>query len=248
MDAQYQGIRVTVFGDGELFPFLAVPGRGRCARASSRQNGSRWRSRYQDRCARAVSGHGTLKRDARPGGGRMNDADFYIGKPIRSLQTMLRAIAAEDEAIPQVVPDGIYGPVYPEAAVTAFQARSGLPPTGEADQATWNRVVDAYLKLGSFVLPIEALRIRSASRASTPETKTCTSSRFRRCSRLSQPDTVTCPRRQSMARMARRPSPPCGSCKRSAVCPQTAASTRRRGSPLQALRASASGDGDVVRL
>lgn len=24
----------------------------------------------------------------------MNDADFYIGKPIRSLQTMLRVIAA----------------------------------------------------------------------------------------------------------------------------------------------------------
>lgn len=40
----------------------------------------------------------------------MNDADFYIGKPIRSLQTMLRVIAAADEAIPQVVPDGIYGP------------------------------------------------------------------------------------------------------------------------------------------
>ena len=89
----------------------------------------------------------------------MNDADFYIGKPIRSLQTMLRVIAAADEAIPQVVPDGIYGPDT-EAAVTAFQVRSGLPPTGEADQATWNRVVDAYLKLGSFVLPIEALRIR----------------------------------------------------------------------------------------
>ena len=86
----------------------------------------------------------------------MNDADFYIGKPIRSLQTMLRVIAAADEAIPQVVPDGIYGPDT-EAAVTAFQARSGLPPTGEADQATWNRVVDAYLKLGSFVLPIEEI-------------------------------------------------------------------------------------------
>ena len=89
----------------------------------------------------------------------MNDADFYIGKPIRCLQTMLRVIAAADEAIPQVVPDGIYGPDT-EAAVTAFQARSGLPPTGEADQATWNRIVDAYLKLGSFVLPLEALRIR----------------------------------------------------------------------------------------
>ena len=55
----------------------------------------------------------------------MNDADFYIGKPIRSLQTMLRVIAAADEAIPQVVPDGIYGPDT-EAAVTAFQARPGM--------------------------------------------------------------------------------------------------------------------------
>lgn len=159
----------------------------------------------------------------------MNDADFYIGKPIRSLQTMLRVIAAADEAIPQVVPDGIYGPDT-EAAVTAFQARHDLPQTGEVDQATWNRIVDAYLKLGSFELPLEALRSAgSRSRASTPETKTCTSSRSRRCSRRSRPDTVTCPRRRSMARMARHPSPPCGSCKRSAVCPQTAASTRRRG-------------------
>ena len=69
----------------------------------------------------------------------MNDADFYIGKPIRSLQTMLRVIAAADEAIPQVVPDGIYGPDT-EAAVTAFQARSGLPPIRRRGTGLWMRI------------------------------------------------------------------------------------------------------------
>lgn len=89
----------------------------------------------------------------------MNEAEAYIGQPIRSLQTMLRVIAAADGALPPVVPDGIYGPDT-EAAVTAFQARCGLPPTGVTDQKTWNQIVDVYTKLGSFVLPIEALRIR----------------------------------------------------------------------------------------
>lgn len=160
----------------------------------------------------------------------MNDADFYIGKPIRSLQTMLRVIAAADEAIPQVVPDGIYGPDT-EAAVTAFQARHDLPQTGEVDQATWNRIVDAYLKLGSFVLPLEALRIRWQPQQSIdagdenlhlfPIQAMLAALPTRYCN-LSAPPIDGAHGAASVARRA-------GSCKRSAVCPQTAASTRRRG-------------------
>ena len=89
----------------------------------------------------------------------MNDASAYLGRPIRSLQTMLRVIAAAEELLPVVVPDGIYGPDT-EAAVTAFQVWRGLPATGVTDQTTWNEIVGAYLELGSSVLPLGALRIR----------------------------------------------------------------------------------------
>ena len=178
----------------------------------------------------------------------MNDADFYIGKPIRSLQTMLRVIAAADEAIPQVVPDGIYGPDT-EAAVTAFQARHDLPPTGEADQATWNRVVDAYLKLGSFVLPIEALRIRWQPQQSIdageenlhlfPIQAMLAVLPTRYCN-LSAPPVD--------GRTARRPSPPCGSCKTLCGLPANGSVDQTTWDHLCKLYALASGDGDVVRL
>lgn len=88
----------------------------------------------------------------------MNGTD-YIGRPIRSLQTMLRVIAAADGALPPVVPDGIYGPDT-GAAVAAFQTRRGLPPTGETDQRTWNEIVAAYLALGALVLPLPPLYLR----------------------------------------------------------------------------------------
>ena len=147
----------------------------------------------------------------------MRPEESFQNQSVRSLQTMLRVIAAADGTIPQVVPDGIYGPDT-EAAVTAFQARSGLPPTGEADQATWNRVVDAYLKLGSFVLPIEALRIRWQPQQSID---------------AGDENLHLFPIQAMLAALPTRycnlSAPPCGSCKRSAVCPQTAASTRRRG-------------------
>lgn len=45
--AQYQGIRVTVFGDGELFPFSQFPGEA-AVPAFARQGGNPARSRYQD--------------------------------------------------------------------------------------------------------------------------------------------------------------------------------------------------------
>lgn len=67
----------------------------------------------------------------------------YIGKPIRSLQTMLRVLAENDSRLQSLVPDGIYGKDT-MASVTAFQRRYGLPVTGVTDQATWDQIAIAY--------------------------------------------------------------------------------------------------------
>lgn len=68
---------------------------------------------------------------------------FFVGRPIRSLQTMLRVIGKQNELETTVVPDGIYGQQTMEA-VTRFQRSVGLPPTGVADQTTWDAIVQAY--------------------------------------------------------------------------------------------------------
>ena len=56
---------------------------------------------------------------------------------------MLRIISEDDPRLPILIPDGIYGPET-VTAVTAFQAREGLPQTGITDQQTWDRIVLSY--------------------------------------------------------------------------------------------------------
>lgn len=73
----------------------------------------------------------------------MRPDESFVNQSIRSLQTMLRVIAEADGNIPTVVPDGIYGQTTLNA-VTAFQRRYALPPTGVTDQATWERIVEIY--------------------------------------------------------------------------------------------------------
>lgn len=73
----------------------------------------------------------------------MKPPETFTGRPVRSLQTMLRVISEDDDRIPTVVPDGIYGQTTMNA-VSAFQRRYGLPVTGVADQATWESIVNAY--------------------------------------------------------------------------------------------------------
>lgn len=73
----------------------------------------------------------------------MRPTESFVGQPIRSLQTMLRVIAENDDRQPSVVPDGIYGPDT-ITAISAFQRRTGLPITGVTDQTTWEAVVAAY--------------------------------------------------------------------------------------------------------
>ena len=73
----------------------------------------------------------------------MRPNESFIGQPIRSLQTMLRVIAEDDDRLPTVVPDGIYGqPTI--TAVSSFQRLYGLPVTGVTDQDTWEKVVEVF--------------------------------------------------------------------------------------------------------
>lgn len=67
----------------------------------------------------------------------------FIAQPLRSLQTMLRVIAQEDDKQPSVIPDGIYGSQTMQA-VTAFQRNHALPVTGVVDQQTWESIYAAY--------------------------------------------------------------------------------------------------------
>lgn len=73
----------------------------------------------------------------------MRPPESFIGQPVRSLQTMLRVIAQEDDRQPSVVPDGIYG-TQTMNAVSAFQRTHGLPITGVTDQNTWDAIVAIY--------------------------------------------------------------------------------------------------------
>lgn len=74
---------------------------------------------------------------------RVHPRIFYVGMPIRTLQTMLRAIARLNTNIPLVIPDGIYGSDTVNA-VTAFQQQFGLPATGVVNLGTWNEIVRIY--------------------------------------------------------------------------------------------------------
>ena len=73
----------------------------------------------------------------------MRPDESFVGQPVRSLQQMLRVIGENDERLPSVVPDGIYGNDTVRA-VSAFQRSVGLPATGIADQETWEAIVERY--------------------------------------------------------------------------------------------------------
>lgn len=73
----------------------------------------------------------------------MRPPESFIGQPVRSLQTMLRVLAEDDNRLPTVIPDGIYGPATMQA-VSAFQRQNRLPVTGVTDQPTWDAIVNVY--------------------------------------------------------------------------------------------------------
>ena len=90
----------------------------------------------------------------------MKPAASFLSQPVRSLQTMLRALAkAMPEDYQDLIPDGIYGQ-QTRRAVSQFQSRHALPVTGVADQPTWERVSALYQKLRPEILPAQAIFLR----------------------------------------------------------------------------------------
>lgn len=73
----------------------------------------------------------------------MKPEAFFNGRPIRSLQTMLRVIGEQREQDITLVPDGIYGKQTMDA-VSRFQRSAGIPVTGTADLSTWEAIVEEY--------------------------------------------------------------------------------------------------------
>lgn len=88
----------------------------------------------------------------------MRPAESFVAQPVRSLQTMLRIIAQEDNQQPSLIPDGIYGN-QTIRAVTAFQRNRGLPATGVTDQVTWEAIVAAYEAANVRMGPAQPLEI-----------------------------------------------------------------------------------------
>lgn len=88
----------------------------------------------------------------------MKPKETFLGKPIRSLQTMLRVLAESVEEYKALIPDGIYGPDTMEA-VRIFQKRHQLPITGVTDQETWDRIAHEYGKALVEVTPPPALAV-----------------------------------------------------------------------------------------
>ena len=66
------------------------------------------------------------------------------GDKVRQLQEQLDAISSVYTAIPDISPDGIYGPATAEA-VRKFQSILGLPQTGVVDFATWYKISHIYV-------------------------------------------------------------------------------------------------------
>ena len=66
------------------------------------------------------------------------------GDKVRQIQEQLDAISSVYTAIPDISPDGIYGPAT-AAAVREFQSIFGLPQTGVVDFATWYKISHIYV-------------------------------------------------------------------------------------------------------
>ena len=86
----------------------------------------------------------------------MNENGTFLGRPVRSLQIMLRLISRAIPEIPTVVPDGVYGQSTMRA-VTALQRYAHLPATGVVDQATWDEIVSMYDDVCEECMPPQCL-------------------------------------------------------------------------------------------
>ncbi len=71
------------------------------------------------------------------------DPEYFVGKPIESMQHMLRVLSKGDDRLLPVVADGIFGQ-NTRSAVMAFQRSRRRPATGVMDLETWELLVEAY--------------------------------------------------------------------------------------------------------
>ena len=76
---------------------------------------------------------------------------------IAELQSMLRDLSRHGWEIPPIAVDGIFGPET-RGAVEQFQSLSGLPVTGEADHATWERLVRTIRQFHDTGSPLVTIR------------------------------------------------------------------------------------------
>lgn len=83
---------------------------------------------------------------------------------IRELQGYLYQLGRQDNRIPLVIPDGVYGPET-ALAVRAFQEIHQLPVTGEVNRTTWDAIVADFqaqtappLAIDAFPSPTYVLR------------------------------------------------------------------------------------------
>ncbi|MBQ7792411.1 MAG: peptidoglycan-binding protein, partial [Clostridia bacterium] len=88
----------------------------------------------------------------------VNDFSPFLGQPIRSVQTYLREIGNKYSEMPNIIPDGIYGPET-EASVRWFQEFVGLPVTGIVDKRTWDTILEEYFTLLAEREPPVCIRI-----------------------------------------------------------------------------------------
>lgn len=133
------------------------------------------------------------------------DPSYFVGRPIESMQTMLRVAAEGNNRLLPVVPDGIFGR-NTMAAVTAFQRYCGLPATGVMNQTTWERLVQTYQAQLVQQAPAEAmqpiLNPYQTIKAGRATTMSIWSNRF--CGSWA-PYTGACPKRRSMGPWMRLP-------------------------------------------
>lgn len=76
----------------------------------------------------------------------VNNQQLYVSDNklnVAEAQKYLRAISSEENGIPKLFPDGIYGPETTRA-VAIFQQINGLPVTGNIDLDTWNTLRNEY--------------------------------------------------------------------------------------------------------
>ena len=74
---------------------------------------------------------------------RARDPSYFVGRPVESMQYMLRVLSQGDNRLIPVTPDGIYGQ-NTMAAVIALQRANGLPSTGVMNLTTWEALVRQY--------------------------------------------------------------------------------------------------------